>query len=205
MKNLISYDNYEGLNESLLSSVNIDKIADPVRIKDISYQDEFLKDLYKEENYLQDLDDDEIDEEDFLNWLQYDIKFRVEELINFYKREVIKNGRVKIWRRLTVKESWLDHLAKEGKHLGVYWSWDPDAADTHWGDFSKKSTALIEAEVPENGVDWEETLVANIQPMIGDDEKEIQLYRGVPLKIVSIEIDNSLVDLTPIQDKTFYS
>lgn len=205
MKNLISYDNYEGINESLLSSVNIDKIANPDRIKDISHQDEFLKSLYKEENYLQDLDDDEIDEEDFLNWLQYDTKFKIEELVDFYKREVIKNGRVTVWRRITVKESWLDHLAKEGKHLGVYWSWDPDAADTHWGDFSKKSTALIEAEVPENGVDWEETLVANIQPMMGDDEKEIKLHRGVPLKIISIEIDNSPADLTPIQGKTFYS
>ena len=205
MKNLIAYDTYRGISESLLSSVSIDKISSPDRIKDISYQDEFLKSLYKEENYLQDLEDDEIDEEDFLNWLQYDIKFKLEDLVDFYRREVIKNGRVTVWRKITVKESWMDHLAKEGKHLGVYWSWDPDAADTHWGDFNKKSVALIEAEVPENGVDWEETLVANIQPMIGEDEKEIKLHRGVPLKIISIEMDGSLADLTPIQGKTFYS
>lgn len=205
MKNLISYDTYEEINESLLSSVNINKIANPDRIKDISYRDEFLKALYKEENYLQNLDDDEIDEEDFLSWLQYDIKFKLDELTDFYRREIIKNGKVTVWRKITVKESWMDHLVKEGKHLGVYWSWDPDAADTHWGDFSKKSVALIEAEVPENGVDWEETLVANIQPMMGEDEKEIKLHRGVPLKIISIEIDDKLVDLSPIQGKTFYS
>lgn len=205
MKNLVPYNLYDGIGESLLSSVNVDKIASPDRIKDLSYQDEFLKSLYKEENYLQDLEDDEIDEEDFLNWLQYDIKFRLEELVDFYKRDIIKNGKVTVWRKITVKESWLDHLAKEGKHLGVYWSWDPDSADTHWGDYNKKSVALIEAEAPENGVDWEETLVANIQPMMGDDEKEIKLHRGVPLKIVSIEMDGKLADLTPIQGKTFYS
>lgn len=73
------------------------------------------------------------------------------------------------------------------------------------GDYNKKSVTLVEAEVPENGVDWEETLFANIQPMTGDDEKEIKLHRGVPLKIVSIEMDGKLADITPIQGKTFYS
>ena len=205
MKNLIAYDTYGGISESLLSSVSIDKISSPDRIKDISYQDEFLKSLYKEENYLQDLEDDEIDEEDFLNWLQYDIKFKLEDLVDFYRREVIKNGRVTVWRKITVKESWMDHLAKEGKHLGVYWSWDPDAADTHWGDYSKPSKALIEAEVPENGVDWEGTLINNIEPFTGDDEKEIKLFKGVPLKILSVEIDGVLQNISNIEEKTFYS
>lgn len=105
MKNLVPYNLYDGIDESLLTSVNTDKIASPDRIKNLPYQDEFLKSLYKEENYLQDLEDDEIDEEDFLNWLQYDIKFRLEELVDFYKRDVIKNGKVKVWRKITVKES----------------------------------------------------------------------------------------------------
>ena len=204
MKHLNKFENF-WINESLLSSISISKIANVDRIKDISYQDEYLKSLYKEENYLQDLDDDEIDEEAFLDWLQYDIKLKLEDLVIFYRSQIIKNGKVTVWRRITVGDSWIDHLSKKGKHLGVYWSWDPDAAEAHWGDSDKKFSALIEAEVSENGVDWEQTLIANIQPFTGDDEKEITLNKGVPLKILSIEIDGQPQDISQLKGKTLFS
>jgi hypothetical protein len=207
LKNLVGYKNFldhQIIDESLLSSINIEKIANPERIKDFSYQDDFLRSIYREENYLNDIGDDEIDEEDFLNWLQYDIRYKLEDLVDFYK-SIIKNGKIKVWRKMTVNESWMDHISKEGKHLGVYWSWDPYAADTHWGDYSKNRVALIGAEVSENAVDWEGTLIANIQPLTGIEEREILLNKGVPLEIISIEIDGEKVDIGKIRGKRFYS
>jgi hypothetical protein len=206
MKHIIEYPNFQKLEESLLSSVDSAKLIDKDLIDHMLFQGrEFLIPQYKDENYLYDVDDEDIDRDDFLAWVEEDLKFKVDELIRFYKSEVIKNGRVSIWRKITVSDDWMDHFIKEGKHLGIYWTWDPDAAETHWGDYSKKSTALIEATVPENGVDWEKTLRINVEPLIGDDEREITLSKGVPLQIVSVEINDKPVDISELQGKTFFA
>ena len=203
MKHLTLFENF--LSESLLSSVNIDSILTPEFVEDMATKDEFFMDMYKHEEGLNDVEDEDINQEDFLNWLEYDLRYKLEELVRHYRSEVIHNGKAIIWRAMTVTSSWLDHLEREGKHLGIYWTWDPDAADTHWGDYSKPSKVLIEAEVPENGVDWEKTLIMNIEPFTGDDEKEITLFKGVPLKILSVEIDGVLQNISKIEEKTFYS
>jgi hypothetical protein len=203
MKHLTLFENF--ITESLLTSVNLDSILTPSFVKGMAAKDEYFMDLYKREEQLTDVDDEDIDQEDFLNWLEYDLRYKLEELISVYKNEVIQNGKVTVWRAMTVTSSWLDHLEREGKHLGIYWTWDPDAADTHWGDYSKTSKVLIEAEVPENGVDWEKTLITNVEPFTGDDEKEITLIKGVPLRILSIEMDGELQDISNIEDKTFFA
>jgi hypothetical protein len=201
MKHLTLFENF--ITESLLTSVNLDSILTPSFVKGMAAKDEYFMDLYKREEQLTDVDDEDIDQEDFLNWLEYELRYKLEELIRLYRNELIQNGKVTVWRAMTVTSSWLDHLEREGKHLGIYWTWDPDAADTHWGDYSKPSKVLIEAEVPENGVDWEKTLITNIEPFTGDDEKEITLIKGVPLRILSIEMDGELQDISNIEGKTF--
>jgi hypothetical protein len=201
MKHLTLFENF--IYESLLTSVNLDLILTPSFVKGMAAKNEYFLDLYKHEEQLTDVDDEDIDQEDFLNWLEYDLRYKLEELISVYKNDVIQNGKVTVWRAMTVTSSWLDHLEREGKHLGIYWTWDPDAADTHWGDYSKPSKVLIEAEVPENGVDWEKTLITNIEPFTGDDEKEITLIKGVPLRILSIEMDGKLQDISNLEGKTF--
>jgi len=201
MKHLTLFENF--ITESLLTSVNLDSILTPSFVKGMAAKDEYFMDLYKREEQLTDVDDEDIDQEDFLNWLEYDLRYKLEELIRLYRNELIQNGKVTVWRAMTVTSSWLDHLEREGKHLGIYWTWDPDAADTHWGDYSKTSKVLIEAEVPENGVDWEKTLITNIEPFTGDDEKEITLIKGVPLRILSIEMDGEPQDISNLEGKTF--
>ena len=201
MKHLTLFENF--ITESLLTSVNLDSILTPSFVKGMAAKDEYFMDLYKHEEQLTDVDDEDIDQEDFLNWLEYELRYKLEELIRLYRNELIQNGKVTVWRAMTVTSSWLDHLEREGKHLGIYWTWDPDAADTHWGDYSKPSKVLIEAEVPENGVDWEKTLITNVEPFTGDDEKEITLIKGVPLRILSIEMDGELQDISNIEGKTF--
>jgi hypothetical protein len=201
MKHVKFFENYIG--ESLLSSVKIDSILSPETVKSVLDLGDHYLDLYREENYLD--EEEEIDEEDFKNWLKYELMWKTEDLIRFYESEIIKGGKLTIWRAMTVKDDYILHLEKEAKHLGIYWTWDPDSAETHWGDYSKKSKALIEAEISENGVDWEKTLISNIQPYIGDDEKEITLSKGSPMKIISLEIDGKIKDISKIAGKTFYA
>lgn len=201
MKHLTLFKNF--ITESLLPSVNIDSILTRDFVKGMAAKDEYSMDLYKHEEYLTNVED--INQEDFLNWLEYDLRYKLEELIRLFRNDLIHNGKVTLWRAMTVTSSWLDHLEREGKHLGIYWTWDPDAADTHWGDYSKTSKVLIEAEVPENGVDWEKTLIMNIEPFTGEDEKEITVFKGVPLKIISIEMDGELQDISNLEGKTFFA
>jgi hypothetical protein len=203
MRHLTLFENF--ITESLLASVNLDLILTPGFVEDMAAKDEYFMDLYKHEEQLTDVDDEDIDQESFLNWLEYDLRYKLEELIRLYRNELIQNGKVTVWRAMTVTSSWLDHLEREGKHLGIYWTWDPDAADTHWGDYSKPSKVLIEAEVPENGVDWEKTLITNVEPFTGDDEKEITLIKGVPLKILSVEMDGELQDISNLEGKAFFA
>jgi hypothetical protein len=203
MKHLTLFENF--ITESLLTSVNLDSILTRDFVKDMAAKNEYFMGIYKHEEQLTDVDDEDIDQEDFLNWLEYELRYKLEELIRLYRNELIQNGKVTVWRAMTVTSSWLDHLEREGKHLGIYWTWDPDAADTHWGDYSKPSKVLIEAEVPENGVDWEKTLITNIEPFTGDDEKEITLIKGVPLRILSIEMDGELQDISNLEGKTFFA
>lgn len=190
----------------MLSSVDIDKMMRGGLIDHIISQgEEFLIPQYKDENYLYDVEDEDIDREDFKSWAEEDVRIRLEDLVRFYKSNIIENGKLVVWRKITVTEDWINHLQSKGKHLGIYWSWDPEATDTHWGDFSKRSVALIEAEVSENGVDWEKTLRSNVEPSIGEEEKEITLNKGVPVKILSIEVDGKPQDISSLQGKEFYS
>jgi len=135
MRHLTLFENF--IYESLLTSVNLDSILTRDFVEDMAAKDEWFMTLYKDEEQLTDVDDEDIDQEDFLNWLEYDLRYKLEELIRLYRNELIQNGKVTVWRAMTVTSSWLTHLEREGKHLGIYWTWDPDAADTHWGDYSR--------------------------------------------------------------------
>lgn len=194
---------YFELLESSISSVRSEDILTKDKIIELILYGDFYENLYKRENNLD--SDEEIDEEDFDSWVNYELELKIEELLRFYKREVIKGGNVTVFRKMTVKENWINHLASQGKHLGVYWTWDPDSAEAHWGYEKGKEEVLIEAEVAENGVDWKGTIEANIRPYTGEDEREILLNRGTPVLIKSIEIDGKLIDIIPIQDKKFFA
>ena len=58
-------------------------------------------------------------------------------------------------------------------------------------------------QIPEKYIDWNQTIEANIDPQIGDDEKEITLFKNTPIKIEALWIDGKDMDITPIKDKIF--
>ena len=81
-----------------------------------------------------------------------------------------------VYRVLTLPD--IKNLKTKG--LGVYWSWDEDAAEAHWG-YGQGSGSVeytLKAQVQEGDIDWKGTIWANLDPSIGEDEKEIRLRKG---------------------------
>lgn len=133
-------------------------------------------------------------------------------------RYMIKHngGIVDIWRAMTVPDNYIRHLETQGKSLGIYWSWDEYAPDTHWGmkqrttkignKISLPNTMIIHSKVREEYVDWRQTIIANGHPHLSD-EKEITLIKGTPLKILDItdKRRNQIEISDVIKNKTFYA
>jgi hypothetical protein len=192
----------EFLNESTIYSINLETVVTAKfldTVLDDEYNTDFLKSQYIEEEII---DSDEIDEDDFKKWVKYELEYLAENFISDIKK-LIRNGKLKIWRAMTVNKEWESNLSSQVKHLGIYWSWDSHSAEPHWGyDTKLPFTTLMEAEVEEIAINWIETVQMNINPGY-TEEKEIRLVKGSKIKIVSIKIDNKEIDLTEISGEKF--
>ena len=192
----------EFLNESSVNSLNIENIVTAKfldTVLDDEFNDELLKSQYIEE---ENIDKDEFDEEDFKKWAKYEFEYLADNFISDAKR-LVKDGKLKVWRAMTVNKDWESRLSSQAKHLGIYWSWDSESAEPHWGyDASLPFTTLLEAEVNENSVNWIETIQMNINPGYVE-EKEIRLIKGSKIQILSIKIDDKEIDLTEISGERF--
>jgi ribosomal protein S18 acetylase RimI-like enzyme len=82
-----------------------------------------------------------------------------------------------VYRTISIEN--LKSLKTEG--IGIYWAWTPHAAEAHWGDGGQCYT--FRAHVKESDVDWSGTLDANLDPNIGEQEKEIRLWSGSHINI----------------------
>ena len=85
-------------------------------------------------------------------------------------------------------EDFADHL-KPIKGLGIYWTWDKDVAQDY-NEPSKEADILFTAMVAKSSVDWEQTILKNASSL-GDEEREITLFRGVPVHLVWVENKNT--------------
>ena len=198
--------NPKKIAEDMLMS-NYDTMIDLYRWEDLE-TDFDLSDEERDEI----VDDENVDEtERFKNWLEGYVEARYNNAFNTISNEsTFENGRIKIWREMTVDENYVKHLLAQGKHLGIFWSFTKDAAEAHWGHGDKNIYVKIETSIPENHVNWEETILLNMSPNIGDEEKEIRLFKGTPIHIETMSIaDDGFrgnmkpVDITPFKDKTF--
>ena len=85
-----------------------------------------------------------------------------------------------MWRSITLTD--IQQLKTKG--VGIYWAYEDSAAEAHWGHPGSEGTYTLEAQITENAVDWDSTIFANLQPSIGDMEKEITLKEGAPVKLL---------------------
>jgi hypothetical protein len=72
------------------------------------------------------------------------------------------------------------------KKIGIFWSWDENSAEAHWGSFGPGTEEiLLQARVGKDDIDWEGTFEANMDPATGEEEREIRLKEGVHPVIVA--------------------
>lgn len=197
------------LNEST-PDVNVAEVVTPDLIKDWDQDDyvqDILKHTYAEESYKNpdNLDDDYLDSEDYNNWLIYELEHRCNEVIDMFKYDIIKGGTLTIWRAMMVNDNWLKQL-KPGMELGIWWSYEEDAAEPHWGynNADKRIEVLIKAEVDAEQINWKSTIAANMHPSY-KEEKEITLEKGIPLKLLGIKVNKKDININSLKDQMFKS
>ncbi len=108
-----------------------------------------------------------------------------EQIENTYLRlrHLIRDGKIEVWRDITAPR---DFKLDPNRHPGIHWSWDPDAAQAHWGDFSDGNVEwTIHGFVREQDIDWVRTIFQNVSPDFVD-EKEITIKADAPVEIVSV-------------------
>ena len=165
---------------------------------------------YQYEENMVDVDKEEIEKtEEFKNWLTYELREKYDDVIERITNNIKPDGTIDIWRRIKVDDIWVNHLIQAGKHLGIYWSWDEHAAEAHWGDTTKSSNALIKSSIKEEYIDWKSTIYANMDLSLGEEEKEITLFKNTSLKIEELYINGEDIMDTPqaaaIKNKIFYA
>jgi len=160
---------------------------------------------YIEENDLDENDENEIqDSVEYYEYVKDILERGLEEAKdNIYYKINDESGKIKLYRAMDVDENWMEHLKTKGKHLGIYWSWDEDGAVAHWSK-GKKLDVIMETEIDEKYINWQETLTMNMHPSYSE-EKEIRLFKNTPININRISINGKDVDISEIKNKTFYA
>lgn len=78
------------------------------------------------------------------------------------------------------------------KHMdiGIYWSLSTKGAREYWPPKTKSETSSViyEAEVEKKAIDMWETMLARMNPAIGDEEDEITLIQGAPIFITEVTL-----------------
>lgn len=197
------------INELALASIKPEELVSNDIIKQW-IDDEIVCDNliygYAQENYEdpEELIDSETfrDSKEFYNWVKYELAYKFEDVIDNFKSGIIKDDHIRIWRVITVKDNWIEHLEKFGGRVGEYWAWSKGNAEAHWGFGAEKNTARIESIIHVDHVDWVETINLNANPSY-EEETEVRLFKNTPIKIVGLEINNEPVDISRIKNKTF--
>lgn len=142
---------------------------------------------------------------DFHDWIMYEIPYILEERQKkIYS--LFENGKIPIWRAMTVNNNWIDNLSKSNYiKLGIYWSWFEKGAVAYNAKPKLKNLVVIKTRVEKNKIDWNNTLVVNVLPEV-EEEMEITLKPNVDLKIEELSINEKKVSINnKILNKTFKS
>jgi len=143
--------------------------------------------FYDTEMEDEDETNDIIKSNDFQDWIYFELEHRFTELT--YKfNELINNNKITLYRAMTVKKDYIKNLiSNKIKHIGIYWSYDEDGAETHWG-FNLKitDTIIYEIKINQQYINWVDTIRLNLEHEYFNEEKEIRLFRNTPVEITNI-------------------
>jgi hypothetical protein len=122
---------------------------------------------------------------------------QVEDILGCVAIKAI-NGKISIYRGMTVDylDKYFEYLkggSDEYSHyngLGNFWSYDRGKASSYFGSTGDTSI-LLEAEVPMDEVNLEETFHKWLNPVLGEAEAEIYLDSGVSVFLKKVVLTES--------------
>ena len=157
-----------------------------------------------EENIEEDIDDEEIIEsDDYKKWLKYEVENKLDNK-KYEFNELFKNNKCTIYRKISVNNEWFNNLLNDTKNMGIYWSYEKDAAETHWGYANENKPNIVElvTTINSNQVNWDMTYMLNIEPYL-EDEKEIRLIENTEIIFDKIYINDIEQDISFLKNKKF--
>jgi hypothetical protein len=201
---IIKFKKFNNLNESKLDDINFDYVFDKKYINNVLKKSDYYKNLF-EYFFESDYEDENIEDAtpEMIDNIHEQIMDAIynQFLDTLYEIEnLMINDKLKIYRKMTVKDDYIEYLKNKAKHLGIYWSYKEDAAEAHWGDYSKKQVLLF-SEIDNNSIDWITTLRLNSEDF--SEEKEIRLYKNTRIKLLKVYFEYEEIDISDIKDKIY--
>ncbi len=128
------------------------------------------------------------------DWYLEDVKFNVGAISEY----IDKDGFIRIWRVIYAKPLWTPF----DRNLGIYWSWDEDAAQRYVYDEEKHEDVewKIGSIAHKSQIDWDRTIYMNVKY---EPEREITLYEGVEVPIVALWREGKPVDIDEYEGKKY--
>lgn len=128
-----------------------------------------------------DFDDDEV-QADYEKFVHGRAQDRVAEAISELSWLDVKDGRINIWRSITVKPDWVQCGIAE-QPIGICWSHVESAAEAHFGSFSEGNREVtLHALVAIEAVKWQASVTLNAQC---EEEREIRIREDALVEVLS--------------------
>ena len=149
---------------------------------------------------------DIIKSKEFQDWLYYELEYRFNNLKDNFNT-LINNNFMILYRSLTVKDTYIkDLLNNKVKHIGIYWTYDENSAEPHWGyNLNIKNDIIYEININEKYINWVDTIRLNLEHEYFNEEKEVRLFRNTPIEITNITWNNKKVDISVINKIKHYN
>ncbi len=153
--------------------------------------EEFLRGMSDAENYYEEAaswsDSDAFaamsEEEQKEHILDYTRERLEEAYYDFSSEYAGQTFPMPLYREVTL-ENGIESLKLQG--IGVCWTWDIKSAEAHWGTYDHQ-IFLLKALADEDAIDWEQTLLRNLDPATGEAEREITLREGAQITLVGYQ------------------
>lgn len=128
-----------------------------------------------------DFDDDDT-RADYEKFVHSRAEDRVAEAISELSWLSAADGKINIWRSITVKPDWVQNGITD-QPIGVCWSHVECAAEAHFGSFSEGLRELtLHGLVAIEDVDWQASVILNAQC---EEEREIRVREDALVEILS--------------------
>jgi hypothetical protein len=128
-----------------------------------------------------DYEDEEI-RADYEKFVRGRAEERVEAAINELAWLEVTDGRMHVWRSITVPTGWIQTGIAE-QPVGVCWAYTEDAAEAHYGNFSQDLREVtLHGLVAIEDIDWQASVILNGQ---SEEEREIRIKDDAMVEVLS--------------------